>query len=51
MTRDAKQPDQSYLSGGSWGAGDVKYEDLNNDGKIDIGKNTLDDSGDHQDYR
>jgi len=43
---DAKAADQSYLSGGSWGAGDVKYEDLNNDGKIDIGKNTLDDSGD-----
>lgn len=45
---DAKVADQSYLSGGSWGAGDVKYEDLNNDGKIDIGKNTLDDSGDRK---
>lgn len=45
---DAKAADQSYLSGGSWGAGDVKYEDLNNDGKIDIGKNTLDDSGDRR---
>ena len=45
---DAKTADQSYLSGGSWGAGDVKYEDLNNDGKIDIGKNTLDDSGDRK---
>ena len=42
---DAKAADQSYLSGGSWGAGDVKYEDLNNDGKIGIGKNTVDDSG------
>ena len=40
---DAKAADQSYLSGGSWGAGDV-----NNDGKIDIGKNTLDDSGDRK---
>ena len=37
---DAKAADQSYLSGGSWGAGDVKYEDLNNDGKIDIGNST-----------
>lgn len=46
--KDAKAADQSYLSGGSWGAGDVKYEDLNNDGKIDIGKNTLDDSGDRK---
>lgn len=45
---DAKAADQFYLSGGSWGAGDVKYEDLNNDGKIDIGKNTLDDSGDRK---
>lgn len=45
---DAKAADQSYLSGGSWGAGDVKYEDLNNDGKIDMGKNTLDDSGDRK---
>ena len=45
---DAKAADQSYLSGGSWGAGDVKYEDLNNDGKLDIGKNTLDDSGDRK---
>lgn len=45
---DAKAADQSYLSGGSWGAGDVKYEDLNNDGKIDIGKNTLYDSGDRK---
>lgn len=45
---DAKAADQSYLSGDSWGAGDVKYEDLNNDGKIDIGKNTLDDSGDRK---
>ena len=45
---DAKAADQSYLSGGTWGAGDVKYEDLNNDGKIDIGKNTLDDSGDRK---
>lgn len=45
---DAKAADQSYLSGGSWGTGDVKYEDLNNDGKIDIGKNTLDDSGDRK---
>lgn len=45
---DAKAADQSYLSGGSWGAGDVKYEDLDHDGKIYIGKNTLDDSGDRK---
>lgn len=44
----AKSADQSYLSGGSWGAGDVKYEDLNGDGKINVGKNTLDDPGDRK---
>ncbi|MGK7395289.1 MAG: SusC/RagA family TonB-linked outer membrane protein [Candidatus Cyclobacteriaceae bacterium M3_2C_046] len=32
--------------GNRWEAGDVKYEDLNNDGKIDQGANTLDDHGD-----
>lgn len=39
---------QSYLYNGNWGAGDVKYEDLNNDGKIDIGNNTLDNPGDRK---
>ena len=42
----ASHADQSYLYGGKWTAGDVKYVDLNNDGKINIGKNTLDDPGD-----
>ncbi|MEG2331134.1 MAG: TonB-dependent receptor [Bacteroides sp.] len=40
--------DQSYLYGGKWTAGDVKYEDLNGDGKINIGKNTLSDPGDRK---
>lgn len=41
-------PDQSYLQNGSFrfGAGDVKYNDLNKDGKIDTGKGTIDDHGD-----
>lgn len=41
-------PDQSYLQNGSFrfGAGDIKYKDLNNDGKIDTGKGTIDDHGD-----
>lgn len=41
-------PDQSYLQNGSFrfGAGDVKYKDLNKDGKIDTGKGTIDDHGD-----
>ncbi|TKG88381.1 SusC/RagA family TonB-linked outer membrane protein [Puteibacter caeruleilacunae] len=37
--------DQSYISS-KWQAGDIKYEDLNGDKKIDRGNNTLDDSGD-----
>ena len=41
-------PDQSYLQNGSFrfGAGDIKYKDLNKDGKIDAGKGTIDDHGD-----
>lgn len=38
--------DQSRLYGGKWASGDVKYKNLNNDDKIDWGKNTLDDHGD-----
>ena len=40
-----KIPDQSYIYG-NWTIGDVEYKDLNNDGKIDKGKNTKDDHGD-----
>ncbi|MCE5345517.1 MAG: TonB-dependent receptor [Bacteroidales bacterium] len=38
-------PDQSYFYA-TWGPGDIKYKDLNNDGKIDPGSSTLDDHGD-----
>ncbi len=38
--------DQSYLSQELWRAGDVNYADLNHDGKIDKGKNTVNDHGD-----
>ncbi len=37
--------DQSAL-GSNWAAGDIMYVDLNNDGKIDNGSNTLSDHGD-----
>jgi TonB-linked SusC/RagA family outer membrane protein len=45
---EAQDPthDQSYLSNEPWRAGDVKYADLNGDGKIDIGTNSLDNPGD-----
>lgn len=32
--------------GSQWGAGDIMYADINNDGKIDGGAETLDDHGD-----
>ncbi|SEA36653.1 TonB-linked outer membrane protein, SusC/RagA family [Arachidicoccus rhizosphaerae] len=38
--------DQSQLYSGSWNPGDVKYVDLNGDGKINNGNNTLDSTGD-----
>ena len=35
-----------YKSSFRYGEGDVKYEDLNGDGKVDSGKGTIDDHGD-----
>ena len=41
-------PDQSYLQNGSFrfGAGDIKYKDLDDNGKIDTGNGTIDNHGD-----
>ncbi|WP_245904020.1 SusC/RagA family TonB-linked outer membrane protein [Dysgonomonas alginatilytica] len=39
-------PSQSALWGGNWGAGDVKYLNLDGDDKISWGDNTLDNPGD-----
>ena len=41
----AKMPDQSYLFG-NWTKGDILYRDLNGDGKINIGDNTVANHGD-----
>lgn len=38
--------DQSFVRGGTWTPGDTKYVDVNGDGVIDRGTNTLGDSGD-----
>ena len=38
---------ESGLTGG-WKAGDVKFVDLNNDGKVDLGSNTVDNPGDRK---
>lgn len=38
-------PDQSYYHA-NWGPGDIKYKDLNRDGKINPGNHTLDNYGD-----
>ncbi|MBC9797424.1 SusC/RagA family TonB-linked outer membrane protein [Sinomicrobium weinanense] len=42
----AAQADQSRIWGGTWMAGDIQYKDLNGDGIIDFGDNTLDNPGD-----
>jgi TonB-linked SusC/RagA family outer membrane protein len=39
--------DQSYINA-NWYVGDVHYKDLNKDGKINIGDNTVDDPGDRK---
>jgi TonB-linked SusC/RagA family outer membrane protein len=39
-------PNQQKIFGGQWTAGDVKYKDINNDGVIDFGNNTLSNHGD-----
>ena len=41
-----KELNLTYLNGGKWSPGDVKYVDLNGDGKIDKGSNKLGDMGD-----
>jgi hypothetical protein len=43
---EAQAVDQSYLSIETWRAGDVHYSDISKDGKIDIGRNTVEDHGD-----
>lgn len=42
----AAHADQSEIYGGGWYPGDVKYKDLDGDGKISFGQNTLSDPGD-----
>jgi TonB-linked SusC/RagA family outer membrane protein len=43
----ASHANQAQL-GANWRAGDIKYKDLNNDGKITAGSNTLADPGDRK---
>lgn len=43
---EASEIDNSAIWGGTWLAGDIKYRDLNNDGKITRGNGTLADPGD-----
>lgn len=44
----ASHADQSEIYGGGWYPGDVKYRDLNGDGKITYGKGTVADPGDRK---
>jgi TonB-linked SusC/RagA family outer membrane protein len=43
---EAAAVDNSALAGYKWLAGDIKYKDLNGDGKINYGNNTLGNMGD-----
>lgn len=43
---EAAKANQSFLSGSKWAAGDVKFEDLDGNHKIDNGDNTLANPGD-----
>lgn len=45
---EAQNWNQKFLFGGQWLAGDIKYKDLNGDGKIDQGDNTLTNPGDRK---
>jgi len=45
---EAAAVDNSALAGYQWLAGDIKYADLNHDGKIDYGNNTLSNPGDQK---
>ena len=45
---EAASVDNSALAGYKWLAGDIKYADLNHDGKITYGNNTLSDPGDQK---
>lgn len=45
LTEYLATTDPSFI-GSNWETGDVRYEDTNNDGKVNNGKNTIDDPGD-----
>ena len=45
QTEGEPMPDQSYFHA-IWGPGDMKYRDVNGDGKVDPGQSTLKDHGD-----
>ena len=42
----ANWPSQSFLWAGKWNPGDLKYQDLDKNGKVNNGTNTADDHGD-----
>jgi TonB-linked SusC/RagA family outer membrane protein len=45
---EIKGTDQSYIDSKSWQVGDVHYADLNGNGKIDVGDNTVANPGDRK---
>ena len=46
MSNHLATTNQDYFAKAGWQAGDIMYKDLNNDGKVDSGKKTIDDHGD-----
>lgn len=44
----SKSPGQTKIFGGNWTAGDVRYKDINGDGIIDFGNNTVSNPGDRK---
>jgi TonB-linked SusC/RagA family outer membrane protein len=44
----ARTTDQTYIASSNWGVGDIMYTDLDGDGKINQGANTLNDPGDRK---
>jgi hypothetical protein len=46
QTEISEGVDQSFIYSGLWRTGDFRYKDLNGDGKINVGDNTIDNHGD-----
>ncbi len=48
MTQHLATTNQDAIASSNWGAGDIMYTDLNGDGRVNQGANTLNDPGDRK---